>query len=330
MSNRREFITLLGGAVAWPLKARAQQADKVPRIGLLLFASADDAAYAKLIEAFRRGLRDLGYVEGRNVMIEYRFAGNTHERLAQLAAELVRTQVDVIVSHGTPGTLAAMRATATIPIVMTTAGDPAGSGLVASLSQPGGNVTGLSLMMPDLGGKRLELLKEFVPELRRAAVLWNALNPLSALLVQQAQDAAVKLGIELQPITVAGADDLDRALAVAAADRRASGLIVAEDGLTLAKRIQIVAFAAGLGIPAIYGLKEFTDVGGLLSYGAHFADLWRRAATYVDKIIKGARPADLPVEQPTRFEMVINLRTAKALGLEVPPILLARADEVIE
>jgi putative ABC transport system substrate-binding protein len=185
-------------------------------------------------------------------------------------------------------------------------------------------------MMPDLGGKRLELLKELVPELRRAAVLWNALNPLSALLVQQAQDAAVKLGIELQPITVAGADDLDRALAIAAADRRARGLIVAEDGLTLAKRIQIVDFAAGHGIPAIYGLKEFIDVGGLLSYGAHFADLWRRAATYVDKIIKGARPADLPVEQPTRFEMVINLRTAKALGLEVPPILLARADEVIE
>ena len=210
--RRREFITLFGGAAVWPVAALAQQPEKVPRIGFLMFASADDAAYARLLDSFRRGLRELGYVEGRNVKFQYRYAGASHARLTELATELVRMEVDVIVSHGTPGTLAAKRATATIPIVFATAGDPVGSGLVASLARPGGNVTGMSLMITDLGGKRLELLRELAPGLARAAVLWNALNPFNALLVRQAQDAATKLGIELQSIAVRGADDLDRAL----------------------------------------------------------------------------------------------------------------------
>jgi ABC-type uncharacterized transport system substrate-binding protein len=328
--RRREFITLLGATAAWPLAASAQQLGKVHRIGCLMFASAGDSAYARLIEAFRRGMRDLGYIEGRNLAIEYRYAGDNHERLAALAAELVRMEVDVIVSHGTPGTLAAKRATATIPIVTTSAGDPVGSGLVASLAQPGGNVTGLSLMMADLGGKRLQLLTEFVPGLARAAILWNALNPFNALLLRQTEDAAATLGIELQSIAVRGADDFDRAFASAAAGQRAGALIVVEDGLTLARRAQIVDFVAGLRLPAIYGLKEFVEAGGLVSYGAHLADLYRRAASHVDKILKGAKPADLPVEQPTRFELLVNVRTAKALGLELSPMLLARADEVIE
>jgi putative ABC transport system substrate-binding protein len=302
----------------------------VPRIGFLLFATAGDSVYVTLIEAFRRGLRDIGYVEGRNISIEYRYAGESHERLAALAAELVRMEVDVIVTHGTPGTLAARRAATTIPIVMTTAGDPVGSGLVASLAQPGGNVTGLSLMITDLGGKRLQLLTELVPGLTRAAILWNALNPFNALVVRQTQDAAWKLRIELKSIAVRGADDFDRALAAIAAEQPPVALMVAEDGLTVVKRAQIVAFAAERRLPAMYGLKEFIAAGGLASYGTHLPDLYRRAATYVHKILKGAKPADLPVEQPTRFEFVINLKTARALGLEVPPTLLARADEVIE
>jgi putative tryptophan/tyrosine transport system substrate-binding protein len=241
--------------------------------------------------------------------------------------ELVRIDVDIIVAHGTPGPLAAKRATATIPIVMTSAGDPVVSGL--SLGRPGSNVTGLSLMLPDLGGKRLEVLAEIVPGLSRAAILWNALNPSNAVLMRQTEAAAATLGIKLQSIAIRGAD-LDDALAGAAHGPRPGGLIVAEDGLTNAKLARIVNFAAELRIPAIYGAKEFVDAGGLISYGAHLADLYRRAATYVDKILKGAKPADLPVEQPTRFEMALNLRTARALGLNVPLTLQVRADEVIE
>jgi putative tryptophan/tyrosine transport system substrate-binding protein len=327
--RRREFITLLGSAATWPLVARAQQAGKVPRIGFLLFASADDGPYQKLINEFRNGLRELGYVEGRNISIEYRYAGGSHDRLAEMAAELVRIDVDVIVAHGTPGPLAAKRATANIPIVMTSAGDPVVSGLVASLGQPGSNVTGLSLMTTDLGGKRLQVLAELVPGLSQAAILWNALNPFNALIMRQTEAAAAMLGIKLQSIAIRGAD-LDDTLADAAHGPRPGGLTVLEDGLTIAKLARIVNFAAELRIPAIYGIKEFIDAGGLISYGAHLPDLFRRAATYVDKILKGAKPADLPVEQPTRFEMALNLRTARALGLNVPLTLQVRADEVIE
>jgi putative ABC transport system substrate-binding protein len=242
---------------------------------------------------------------------------------------LVRLNVDIIMAAGTLGPLAAKRATSTIPVVMATAGDPVGSGLVTSLARPGGNVTGLSLMAPDLGGKRLELLKEVLPQVSRVGILWNAANPYSALVFNETESAAQMLGIQLQSIEVRSSDDFDSAL-TAATQHRAGALITVEDPLTVGHRKRIVDFAASNRLPAIYGLKEFVDAGGLISYGANLADLQRRAAGYVDKILKGAKPADLPVEQPTKFELVINLKTAEALGLTVPPSLLAIADEVIE
>jgi putative ABC transport system substrate-binding protein len=317
--DRRRFISAVTfSLLAAPLAVEAQPAGKVPRIGFLVAASASDSAYARLIEAFRQGLRDLGYVEGRNIVIEYRYAGEKYERLPALAAELVRLKVDVIVSHGTPGPLAAKQATSAIPIVMTSAGDPVGSGLVSSLVRPGGNVTGLSLMVPELGGKRLQLLKEILPGLSRVAVLWNAAVPYASLVARETEATATMLGVQLQSLVVRGPDDF------------AGALTAVEDPLTITKRTQIVDFAAKSRLPAIYGVKEFVDAGGLMSYGANLADLYRRAATYVDKILKGAKPADLPVQQPTKFEFVINLKTAKALGLTIPPSVLLRADEVIQ
>ena len=328
--DRRAFIgALAGGLLAAPLAAEAQPAGKVPRVGFLAASSASDAANARWIEAFRQGLRDLGYVEGRNIVIEYRYAGEKYERLSALAAELVRLKVDVIVSHGTPGPLAAKHATSVIPIVMTSAGDPVASGLVSSLARPGGNVTGMSLMVPELGGKRLHLLKEIIPGLSRVAVLWNATNPYNSLVVREMEATATTLGVQLQSLVVRGPDDFEGALA-AAATGRAAALTAVEDPLTNTRRIQIVDFAAKSRLPAIYGIKEFVDAGGFMSYGVHFADSYRRAAAYVDKILKGAKPADLPVQQPTKFEFAINLKTAKALGLTIPPSLLQRADQVIE
>ena len=328
--HRRTFLcTVTGGLLAAPLAAEAQPAGKVPRIGFLVASSASDAANARWIEAFRQGLRDLGYVEGRNIVIEYRYAGEKYERLPALAAELVRLKVDLIVSHGTPGPLAAKQATRVIPIVMTSAGDPVASGLVSNLARPGGNVTGMSLMVPELGGRRLQLLKEILPGLSRVAVIWNAANPYNSLVLREMEATATTLGVQLQSLVVRGPDDFEGALA-AAATGRAGALTAVEDPLTNTKRIQIVDFAAKSRLPAIYGIKEFVDAGGLMSYGVHFADSYRRAAAYVDKILKGAKPADLPVQQPTKFEFAINLKTAKALGLTIPHSLLARADQVIE
>jgi putative ABC transport system substrate-binding protein len=328
--NRRAFLGAVSGSLlAAPVAADAQQAAKVPRIGFLVASSASDSAYARLIEAFRQGLRELGYVEGQNIFIEYRYAEGIYERLPALAAELVRLKVNVIVSHSTPGPSAAKQATSTIPIVMTSAGDPVGSGLVSSMAQPGGNITGLSLMAPELGGKRLQLLKQILPGLSRVAVLWNATNPYASMVAREAEAAATTLGVQLQSLAVRGPDDFEGALA-AATKGRAGALMVAEDPLTITKRTQIVDFAAKNRLPAMYGVKEFVDAGGLMSYGAHLADLYRRAATYVDKILKGAHPGDLPVQQPTRFEFVINRKTARALGLTIPPSLLQRADEVIQ
>jgi putative ABC transport system substrate-binding protein len=328
--NRRTFLCgLTLGSLAAPLAAEAQPAGKVPRIGFLVAASASDSAFERWIEAFRQGLRDLGHVEGRNIVIEYRYADEKYERLPALAAELVRLKVDVIVSHGTPGPLAAKQATSAIPIVTTTAGDPVAAGLVSSLARPGGNVTGLSFMAPELGGKRLQLLKEILPGLSRVAVLWNAANPYASLVVREMEIAATTLGVQLQSLVVRGPDDFAGALA-AAATGRAGALTAVEDPLTITKRTQIVDFAAKSRLPAIYGVKEFVDAGGLMSYGVHLGDLYRRAAAYVDKILKGAKPADLPVQQPTKFEFVINLKTAKALGLTIPPSVLLRADEVIQ
>jgi ABC-type uncharacterized transport system substrate-binding protein len=281
-----------------------------------------------LLGAFTEGLRQLGWIEGQNFIFERRHA-EWLDRMTQLAGELVNLDVDVIVTSGTLAPLAAKRVTATIPIVMTSAGDPLGSGLVASLARPGGNVTGLSLMAPDLGGKRLEMLKEFVPSISRVAVIWNAANPYSALVLGETKGAAQRLGLQVQSIEVRVPADFDYALE-AATGQRASALVAVEDPLTVVHRKKIVDFAAKNRLPVIYGLREFADDGGLIADGANVADLFRRAAGYVDKIFKGAKPADLPVQQPTKFELLINLKTAKTLGIEVPPMLLARADEVIE
>jgi putative ABC transport system substrate-binding protein len=325
--RRREFISLLAGAaVAWPLAARAQQPGKIYAIGWL----SPSLPSPHLLQAFRDALQALGWVEGKNVRYEVRHADNRAERLPALATELVRLDVDVIVSGGTLGPLAAKGATSAIPIVMAAAGDPLGSGLVASLARPGGNVTGLSLMAPDLGGKRLELLKESLPDrISRVAVLWNAANPYPALVFKETQRAAHALGIEIQSLEVRSPDDLDGALE-AAVRQRASALIAVEDPLTLSNRHRIADFAAKNRLPAVDGTREFAEAGCLMAYGASLADLFRRAAGYVDKILKGYKPADLPIEQPTKFELVFNLKTAKALGLNVPPTLLATADEIIE
>jgi len=274
-------------------------------------------------------LAELGWIEGKNLVVERRYAENRLERLPELAAELVRLNVEVIVATGTLGPLAAKRATSTIPIVMTAAGDPLGSGLVASLARPGGNVTGISLMAPDLGGKRLELLKELLPRLARVAVLWNAANPYAAIVFKETQAAGRTLGIEVQSLEVRGPDDFDGAFDTAR-KQRPDALITVEDPLTFSHQKRIADFATGQQLPSLYGFREFVVAGGLMSYGANVADLFRRAASYVDKILKGAKPADLPVQQPTTFELVINVKTARALGLEIPPTLLARADEVIE
>jgi putative ABC transport system substrate-binding protein len=323
--GRREFITLLGGAAAtWPLAAGAQQAGKIHKVGYLS-PSVPNVFTPLLFD----DLRELGWIEGKNVAFERRFAENRLERLPELAAELVRLNVDVIVATGTLGPLAAKRATSTIPIVMTAAGDPLGSGLVASLARPGGNVTGMSLMVPDLGGKRLELLKELLPRLSRVAVLWNAANPYPAIVFKETQAAGRTLGIEVQSLEVRSPDDFDGAFE-AAIKQRPDALMTVEDPLTVTYQKRIADFAVANQLPSLQGFSEDVKAGALISYGANAADLIHRAAGYVDKILKGAKPADLPVQQPAKFELVINRKTAKAIGGTIPPTLLARADEVIE
>ena len=327
-TRRREFIFLVAGAtVAWHLRAPAQQAGKVYKIGILTAGSA--AVVHTLQGMLRDGLRELGWVEGTNFTFEGRSADDQLERLPELAAEMVRLYVDVIVAVGTLAPLAAKRATSTIPIVMAAAGDPVGSGLVTSLARPGGNVTGTSLMAPDLGGKRLELIKDLLPEAHRVAVLWNAANPYSALAFQETERAARTLEIEVRSLEVRAPADFDGMLDVAAR-QHADALITVEDPLTIDQREKIAEFAMTERLPTIAGLKMFADAGGLMSYGANVNDTFRRSVGYVGKILKGAKPSDLPVEQPTRFELVINLKTAKALGLTIPSTLLGLADEVIE
>jgi len=323
--RRRGFITLLGGVMAWwPLAAGAQQTAKLPRLGFLT-AGRDSPGLPALLE----GLRQLDWIEGKTIVLEYRYADNRNDRLPELAAELVRLNVDVIVAAGTLAPLAAKRATATIPIVMTSAGDPLGTRLVSSLAKPGGNVTGLSLMSPDISGKRLELIKHIVPDVLRVAIMWNATNPYPALVFRQTEAAARQLKLEVQSLEVRTPDDVNSALE-AALREKANALITVEDPLTVNYRKQIADFAAKNRLPTISGLREYVDVGGLLSYGPALADLYRRAAGYVDKILKGAKPAELPVEQPTKFELVVNLKTARTLGLTIPPDMLAIADAVIE
>ena len=319
---------MLGGAAAASPIVAFADSGKIARIGYLSPNSPSPAATA-LFDAFWDGLRELGWIKGKNVTVELRYGENRLERLPEVAAGLVRINVDVIVGRGTLAPLAAKRATSTIPIVMAAAGDPLGSGLVASLARPGGNVTGMSLMAPDLGGKRLELLKELLPRVARVAVLWNAANPYPAIVFKETQAAGQTLAIEVQSLEVRAPDDFDGVFEVAR-KQRPDALITVEDPLTFNYQKRIAAFALVNQLPSLHGVREFAVAGGLLSYGANIADLYRRAASYVDKILKGAKPADLPVQQPTKFELVINLQTAKTLGLTVPPMLLARADEIIE
>jgi len=324
MITRRVFVgSLTGALLAAPLAAEAQQAGKVYRIGLL--GTFENPSGWK---AFLQRLRELGWAEGKNIVMERRFSEGKPERLRDLAAELVRLNVDVIVTSQTPPAQAAKNATTTIPIVMIV-GDPVGTGLVASLARPGGNMTGLSLLNPATAGKRVELLKDILPGATRLGVLGNPTSPWTALMIREIEVSARTLGMQLQRLEVERPTDFEAAFG-AAIRGRAAALLVLEDGLNSAYMATIVGLAAKSRLPAAYGLREFVDAGGLMSYGANTLDLYRRAATYVDKILKGAKPADLPVEQPTKFELVINIKTAKALGLTIPPSLLGRADQVIE
>jgi putative ABC transport system substrate-binding protein len=327
--HRRDFITLIGGAAApWPLAVRAQQqSGKVPRIGFLTRAS--DASVAAQIDAFRQSLRDLGWVEGKSISIEYRDAEGQADRLPGLAAELVGLNVDVIVTVDTPPTQAAKRATSTIPIVIAVAADPVGAGLVSSLGHPGGNTTGLSLLAPETDQKNLEILKEILPKTRRVAMIVDPKNQGMMLRLNAIRTAALKLAIEIQSIPAPSPNELAGMLTAAAKDPPDALIVLSP--IYAAYRNEVVEFATKTKVPLSFDTSGLAgEPGALLSYGVDLSVLFRRAATFVDKILKGAKPADLPVEQPTKFELVINLKTAKALGLTVPPALIARADEVIE
>jgi ABC-type uncharacterized transport system substrate-binding protein len=327
--TRRTFLCgLTLGTLAAPLASQAQQAGKVYRIGVL--SSASSAMMQPQLDAFRAKLRDLGYVEGKNIAIEYRWAeGRKYDRLPNLAAELVALKVDVILTGGTPPTQAAMRATTTIPIVMAVTGDPLRTGLVAGLAKPGGNVTGLTQLGAEIAGKRLQILKEAVPNVSRVAFLRNPASPAHVPYFNDLQGAGRELRVTMQSVEVQEPSELESAFA-AMMRERPDALIVTADPTHQLRLAWIVDFAAKRRLPAMYQLKEYVEAGGLMSYGASLTDNWRRAATYVDKILKGAKPADLPVEQPTKFELVINLNTAKALGLTIPQSLLVRADEIIK
>jgi putative ABC transport system substrate-binding protein len=318
---------MASATAAGPRGARAQQAEKVRKIGLLTAGS--EGQVRSLHGVLRDGLRELGWIEGKNLTFEARSAEDDLDRLPVLAAELVSLDVDVIVTVGTLAPLAAKRATSTIPIVMAFSGDPVGSGLVASLAHPGSNVTGLSGMAPDLAGKRLQLLKELLPGMSRVAVLWNAANAYSAHSFKETVDAARMLAVELQSLEVRAPADIDGALE-AAMSQHADALIVIEDPLTIDHQAKIAEFAIRNRLPMMAGFKMFADAGGLISYGPNPGDFVRESVGYVAKILQGAKPSDLPVEQPTRFELVINLKTAKALGLTIPPSVLGLANEVIE
>jgi putative ABC transport system substrate-binding protein len=328
MNNRRKLLIALGaGTLSCAGAVRAQTPLTVRRIGL--FSQTSPSVNAPSYQAFRLGLRDLGWVEGKNIIIEYRYAEGKHNRLADLAADLVRLKVEVIVTFATSDTLAAQKATRAIPIVMAGGSDPVATGLVESLARSGGNVTGISQMIGDLAGKRLELLKEIVPALSRVAVLWNPLSVSATHNWKEIQQPARQLGIQLHSLEVRSPNDFDQALEDAIR-ARAGGLVTLADPVTGANINGIARLAAKSRLPSIYHDSAYADAGGLLTYGAHRPDLYRRAAIYVDKILKGAKPPDLPIEQPTKFELVVNLKTAKALGITIPQTVRFRADRVIE
>src|SRR5262245_13880240 len=325
--KRRTFITLLGGAAAWPLAARAQQPG-MPVVGFLRNGSPEPNAH--LVAAFRKGLGESGYVEGRNVSVEYRWAHNDDDRLPELAADLVRLRVSVIVTPGsTTAAAAAKSVTTTIPIVFSGGGDPVQTGLVASLNRPGGNVTGVSSMSGELGAKRLGLLQELVPRAMRLAVLVNPNNPLTKAYVTDVRAAAAAIGRQIEVLTASTSDDIDTAFTMLL-EKRADALLVGLDPLFVGRRVQLATLAARHAVPATYPLREEAEAGGLLSYGPSNTDLVRQAGIYTGRVLKGEKPADMPILRATKFELVINLKTAKALAIEIPPTLLARADEVIE
>jgi putative ABC transport system substrate-binding protein len=329
MSNmrRREFITLLGGAVVvWPVAARAQQPGKLPTIGFL--GATTSSAQSQWTAAFVERLRELGWIEGRNVAIEYRWMEGRNERVAEIAAEFVQLRVDVIVVQGTAAVVGAKQATSVIPIVFALAGDPVGSGLVASLARPGGNVTGLSGQQADVAAKRLELLREVVPNLHRLAIVANVGNPYAILELGEIQGGARALGLEAATFEIRRAEDV--APAFRALKGGADALYVINDPLVNTNRVRIIISALGARLPTMHGSREHVEAGGLMSFGPNYPDLFRRTADYVNKILRGGKPGDIPVEQPTKFDLVVNVLTAAALGITLPPTLLARADEVIE
>jgi putative ABC transport system substrate-binding protein len=324
--QRREFITLLGGGAAvWPLAARAQPSRK-PTVGVL--GASTPAAAEQWVSAFAQRLRELGWTEGRTVAIEYRWAEGRNERMAEIAAEFVRAKADVIVAQGTQAALAAKNETTAVPIVFALPGDPVGSGLVASLARPGGNVTGLSSQVPELAGKRLDLLREIVPGLRRLAIMANLSNAANVLDTQEVEAAARAGGLDVASFEIRRTVDI--AAAFATFKGTVDALYVPPDAFLNTNRIRINTLALVARLPTVYGARENVEAAGLISYGPNFTDLFRRAGDFVDKILRGTKPADLPVQQPIKFELVVNLITAMALGLEVPSTLLARADEVIE
>jgi len=328
--QRREFLGVRRGVkTGWPLAAHAQQTVRMRRIGVLVGFSAIDQQGQSLVKSFRVGLQERGWMEGRNIEILPRYAEEKLNRLADLAIELVRANVEVIVTHGTPPVQAAQKASGTLPIVFATIGDPVGAKIVASLARPGGNVTGLSLIATELGTKRLELLREIVPGLVRVAMLWNPTNDSLVLQFRETETAARILNLQLQSLPVTTASEFSNAVK-AAREARAGALITTSDSVQVGQRAEIAKLAVESRLPLMGEFREIAEAGAILTYGPSRTDMWRRAAGYVDKILKGAKPTELPVEQPTRFELILNLKTAKALDLAVPPTLIARADEVIE
>jgi putative ABC transport system substrate-binding protein len=322
--RRREFITLIGAATTWPLAARAQSPAK-PVIGFL--GGADPVGYAPQIEAWRLGLRDHGFVEGKNISVEYRWAEGRYDRLPALAADLVRRKVALIVTQGTPAAIAAKQATTTIPIVMAVVGNPVDTGIVSSLARPGGNITGSSFFYAEISAKRLEIMKELMPPLARAGVLLNPDNPAMPSIVHAMTQTAKAINVTLQSIDVRDLNELEPA--IERARSQLDSIVVPEDGFFIANRMRIAELAIKSRLPSI-GFREYCEAGGLAAYGVDFPQIWRGAGAFVDKILKGRKPADLPIEQATRFEIILNLKTAKTLGLDVSPAMSARANEVIE